>query len=459
MAVMTALTDDFRFRDPTKWTWGAWATTIGGQLWLQSNDAYTGDLRSINAYDLTGSSLSIELVQRAASNGGLSDTYMGVFLNPSNVGDNQVLFNVRGTSLLAYRNVAGVRTTVATVTYDPVAHRWWRIREAGGTIFWDTSPNRATWTNLGSWVTTFAVTAVYAFVGTGTGAASTVLFDSLNIAAGSGRVADRWNGVSLTRQSLQRWSGSTLVGQTREPGGSGQRMPTGPVVSNGATFQPTWSQDFLTPCALGQFAATYPNLALYDGFEDTSRNLGRPVGQRGIYDSSKTATVSNSLLDMYVHTEGQVPYVCAVTPPMNQLYGRFSVRFKSDLVTGYKVAWLLWPDSDIWAEGELDFPEADLGMSIYGYSHEVTGTPNNNAFSVDTGASMGRWQTATIEWHPDRVVFDLDGFSWSTTATAGIPTHSMHWVLQTETQLSAAPPPTAAAGHVWIDWLAAWTRS
>ncbi len=34
-----------------------------------------------------------------------------------------------------------------TLTYDPVAHRWVRLRRSGNSVLWDTSPDGVTWTN------------------------------------------------------------------------------------------------------------------------------------------------------------------------------------------------------------------------------------------------------------------------------------------------------------------------
>jgi hypothetical protein len=228
---------------------------------------------------------------------------------------------------------------------------------------------------------------------------------------------------------------------------------------------PGWTQvmyqDFNTDVALGDFRTTYgAGWDGYDGYEDTSRNLGRPVGQRGLYDAAQTVTVQNSVLDIYVHTQGVQPYVFALTPVLptyGQLYGRYAVRFKSELVEDYKVAWLLWPDSEDWEEGEIDFPEADLGQNISGFSHDVIGDPGDNAWVVNTGVSMLNWHIAVIEWTPTFLRFKLDDTSWQTTSVNAIPTNPMHWVLQTETHLSATPPPVEAAGHVSIDWVAAWS--
>lgn len=47
---------------------------------------------------------------------------------------------------------AGVTTDtlLAGGTYNATNHLWWRMRESGGTVYWDTSPDGLTWTNLGS---------------------------------------------------------------------------------------------------------------------------------------------------------------------------------------------------------------------------------------------------------------------------------------------------------------------
>lgn len=223
------------------------------------------------------------------------------------------------------------------------------------------------------------------------------------------------------------------------------------------------SEDFNTPASLGSFAQVYPNWAGYDTWRDTSRDLGRPTVSQGLYNSATTTSVSGGVLDEYIHTEGSTPQVVGLTPPINgtsntQTYGRYAIRFRSDSIPGYKLAWLLWPDSDDWTQGEVDFPEGGLGDEIDGFSHDTTGNPSANAWSVSTGASMSDWHTVVIEWSPGTLTFELDGKSWSTTKASAIPKNPMSWVLQTETQLSATAPSKTASGHVQIDWIAAWSR-
>ena len=83
------------------------------------------------------------------------------------------------TVLHVVEPVGGSTTVLATPTYDPVAHRWLRFSESGGTVTWSTSPDGSTWTSRGTWAPSFAVTGVWAFLGAGGGGTS--YFDNVNV--------------------------------------------------------------------------------------------------------------------------------------------------------------------------------------------------------------------------------------------------------------------------------------
>jgi beta-glucanase (GH16 family) len=213
-------------------------------------------------------------------------------------------------------------------------------------------------------------------------------------------------------------------------------------------FNLVFSDDFNTPAAAGQFLNVYSSKwGTYDGFKDT--------GHLGMY-SNNVISVAGGALDMYLHTENGVPQVAAPVPFIHggwggQQYGRYSVRFRADSLPGYKTAWLLWPDSDNWSDGEIDFPEGDLNGTIYAFDHEV-GNPSNNAMAVNTGASFTDWHTATTEWTPAGVKFYLDGnLVGSSTVSPSVP---MHLILQTET---SGAPDASVAGHVQIDSISIWS--
>jgi len=223
---------------------------------------------------------------------------------------------------------------------------------------------------------------------------------------------------------------------------SGQAMPT--------TAPAGWSQvladDFATPAALGTFPgpAYADRWGGYDGFTDTSG--------AGTYTPDRVVSVSDGVMDLHLRTEDWQALTAAPVPQVDGkwggwTYGRYSVRFRADAVPGYKTAWLLWPDSDDWNDGEIDFPEGDLDGSISAFVHQP-GDPSSNALAVDTGASFTDWHTATTEWLPDGVTFFLDGEQIGHTGVS--PSTPMHLVLQTET---SGRPSASAAGHVQIDWI------
>jgi hypothetical protein len=219
--------------------------------------------------------------------------------------------------------------------------------------------------------------------------------------------------------------------------------------------QPGWKlifdEDFATPAVPGSFLSTYPNFGAYPwGWLDSSK--------RGHYDPN-ILSVSGGKLAMHLHTSSDgTHHVAAPYPKLpgggsNQLYGRYSVRFRADPVDGYKTAWLLWPQSEVWSDGEIDFPEGDLTGTIKAFMHHV-GAPTQQDYFL-TGSGYADWHTATIEWSPNRVAFYFDGRLIGT-STQHVPTKPMHFVLQTETELGSDPVPSITAGNVQVDWVSIW---
>ena len=249
---------------------------------------------------------------------------------------------------------------------------------------------------------------------------------------------------------------------TPPPAGATTAVPVGDL--------PGWTQvfrdDFTTPVPVGQFpGSTYgARWGGYDGQRDTSK--------RGLYAPSKVLSVSNGALTWAMHTENGVPLVAAPVPKLptyGQSYGRYSVRFRTSSTPGYKMAFLLWPDSDRWDEGEIDWPEAGvLGQRPYAASL-VPGSPSSagGARFLPTGAATGGaaaptdtsgWHVATTERTPGRIVASWDGVPVAT-VTSNVPTASMHWVLQAETQIGGAAPAASAVGRIEVDWAVAYRYS
>ncbi len=239
---------------------------------------------------------------------------------------------------------------------------------------------------------------------------------------------------------------------------------------------PEWKQifvdDFADPAILGEWSGcslaplectglpvSYRTKwwAYLEGWPDTSKN--------GAYHASKTLSAADGVLDIFIHTENGTHMVAAVLPlihgnggSLGQLYGRYAIRFRAEALRGYKIAWLLWPDSETWPrDGEIDFPEGNLDGEISAFMHRQGATLNNDQDAFFSGIALsGSWHTAIIEWMPESIRFILDNRILGTSANR-IPTTPMHWVIQTETNLDGFEPDDSVAGHLQIDWVAVYT--
>ena len=245
-----------------------------------------------------------------------------------------------------------------------------------------------------------------------------------------------------TTTSTTTLSTTTTIAPSTNP-----NQPAGP-------WSLIFNDDFNTNVAEGSFLSTYGSKwdAYPYGWKDTSK--------RGTYDP-KILSVNNGMMNMRLHTTSDgVHHVAAPmprigTPGHNQLYGRYEVRFRADAVAGYKTAWLLWPQSEVWPrDGEIDFPEGDLDGKIHAFMHRQGGTSGGDQDAFSTNARFTDWHTATLEWLPNKVVFMLDGQVIGT-STSRIPNTPMHWVLQTETKLDGTVP-NDTSGNVQIDRVSVW---
>ncbi|MBM9467281.1 glycoside hydrolase family 16 protein [Nakamurella leprariae] len=218
-------------------------------------------------------------------------------------------------------------------------------------------------------------------------------------------------------------------------------------------WRDVYFEGFDREAPLGQVGQVYGGAmrGYADGARDTSK--------RGLYDPDRVLSVKGGVLDWWVRTINGQPLVATPVPAdyLGQTYGRYEVRFRADPVPGFKTAFLLWPSDTAagpgdWNDGEIDFPEGNLNGSIFGYSHDRLGDIEDNAFWVSTGKGYGAWQTAVIEWEPNRLAFYLDGrLLGETSDPAAIPIVDMRLTLQVETGTGGEAIPASAQGHVQVD--------
>lgn len=226
--------------------------------------------------------------------------------------------------------------------------------------------------------------------------------------------------------------------------------PASPTPTCSAEWCTVVNENFDRDAPLGSFEKIYgSDLA---GYPETHKD----TSGHGRYSAAKVLSVQDGMLDWWVHSEAGQPYTAAPLPQgyQGQKWGRWSMRFRSDHIDRFKMAMLLWSDSDRWSDGEIDFPEGELGQEIYGYSHNVEGKPSRNQFKFATKTDMTDWHTTEIEWTPEKLTFTLDGkLVKSTTDPKALPLVPLHSVMQVETSLEGPAPAAATEGHVQVDWI------
>lgn len=239
---------------------------------------------------------------------------------------------------------------------------------------------------------------------------------------------------------------------------SGSPMPVG----NLSGWKQVFKEDFTTPVALGSWPSGYAS-KFKDYTEDScyysatyAKWIGCDTSRNGVWNAKKTVSVGGGAADYWLHTENGTAYSAAILPQAPpQTYGRYDVRFKVDGgMKGWHSAWLLWPDTDDWDEGEINWPEGDLSGDMWGFNHHV-GDPKYSQDVISSGVPfVGGWHTATLEWLPGQVRYSVDG-KLIGTATTRVASTPMHWVLQSET----GPTKPTTSGHIKIDWVVQYARA
>jgi len=125
---------------------GSSAAIVDGSLnlVLGAGDRYNNArLRSRYYYDMREGSVAVEVTQALPQ---AEDDV--VELTAARDGRNAATIRVRGSELQALRRRNDQSDLIATVTYSSAAHRWWRIRHAAGTVFYEFSGDGTSWTAL-----------------------------------------------------------------------------------------------------------------------------------------------------------------------------------------------------------------------------------------------------------------------------------------------------------------------
>lgn len=162
---------------------------------------------------------------------------------------------------------------------------------------------------------------------------------------------------------------------------SGQAMPVGNLPGWHQVFADNFAGDYypvgsFTGCQHTKCKGT-PSLpwgAVPDGRPDTSGHCR--------YYPSKTVSIQGGVLKIHMFTNSAGVCMDASLYPRRftpLTYGRYSVRFRSAAVPGYKGVFILWPTDN--TSGELDFPESNLNKTFQAAIHPVAGSHFHNSGS------------------------------------------------------------------------------
>jgi hypothetical protein len=143
---VATLVEDFEAGsvDFTKWPNSFGVSQSGGFGIIPATTSYN-QFATGYSYSLRESFLVADIPVITNVGNGTTDSSMEARL----VSGDYTRFVVEAGTLYAQERAGGVTTNVS-VAYNSVNHRWWRIRETAGTMYWETSPNGTSWTTIRS---------------------------------------------------------------------------------------------------------------------------------------------------------------------------------------------------------------------------------------------------------------------------------------------------------------------
>ena len=251
--------------------------------------------------------------------------------------------------------------------------------------------------------------------------------------------------ASSAAVQIQQWPLHGLKNQLWSLKGS--TAPAAPASTTSTTavsssWKQSFSENFDKAATATTFDSTYANS--WCGYKD-----GEGGGKY-----FKVISAHDGLMDISLDgTKGAAGSFGPAATCNGKTYGRYSIRFKVDGAQTYGAAMMIWPSSNIWGDGEIDFPEGDFAGEIHGYHHPMNCTDCASSDNFATGAKWSDWHEATTEWTASSVKYYLDG-KLLKTVTHDIPS--------TKHRMTIQMAPTRAGtstGHFLVDWVRIWDAS
>ena len=148
MAKAHTLVDNFGDNaiDAAKWNSFGPVQEVNQRLEIRppsSGSNVYGGIVSVASYDLTGSQVAVELLSTLRSNLNAAETYLHLV----NANNDHLFFKVQDGIFYCSKRATGAAssTHLAEVYYDRTVHRWMRIREQLGTVYFEYSSDGCEW--------------------------------------------------------------------------------------------------------------------------------------------------------------------------------------------------------------------------------------------------------------------------------------------------------------------------
>src|ERR1044071_3589589 len=182
---------------------------IGPLVQNINGSSYRG-IRTVSSYNFSGAYTYVELVKAAESN-----TAADAMFTIGNDVNNYYRIYVSAGNLIGLKKIGGTKTTLFTITYNSTNHRFLRIRNDSGSVYFDTATGSSgvpgTWTQqyTETWNSSISTSSIIFELKGGTfqsetNAPGTVIFDNFEVAS-NGTPAPTVTAISPT-------SGSTSGG-------------------------------------------------------------------------------------------------------------------------------------------------------------------------------------------------------------------------------------------------------
>lgn len=203
--------------DPAKWiNWGGNHVVLNnGQVEITAGpEAEYYGINTQYGFDLTGSYASCELVD--AGNQSLTKVEVTPveFTNLIDRNDSMKISVENGT-VYCFKVVNTVATNLYNVAYNSSVHKFFRIRESGGTTYWEYSTNGTSWTTMYSEANPFEITRLeyqfYAGFWDTDVSGTTAIFDNVNCLSNGERsgnqVISPISSFNLPRRPIRLYAG------------------------------------------------------------------------------------------------------------------------------------------------------------------------------------------------------------------------------------------------------------